>query len=211
MTTSSDHVADANTLTPGDDDRHNEPVSEDATLEPAVAAEDSHRPGQSWMRRLRGRWIQIAAGFALCGSAALALSLYFGPHRTDQATAAAQSAVVSAASEGSVALLSYAPDTVEPDLAAAQSHLTGEFLTYYRDFAETIVTPAAKDKAVHATASVVRAAAADIDGDHARVLVFLNQSTTSRDNPDPVQSASSVMVGMSKVGDRWLISSFDPQ
>jgi len=210
MTTSSNHVADANTMAPGDDDR-DEPATEDVTSEPAATAEDGRQPEHRWVRRAQRRWPQIAAGLALCGSAALTSSLYLEMHRTDQATAAAQSAVVGAASEGSVALLSYAPDTVEPDLAAAQSHLTGAFLTYYRDFAEQIVTPAAKEKAVHATASVVRAAPVDVDGDHARVLVFLNQSTTSRDNSGPVQSASSVMVGMSKVGERWLISSFDPQ
>jgi Mce-associated membrane protein len=211
MTTSSDHAAGADTLIPGDDDHHDEPASEDVTTESAATAEDAHHPPRrSSMRRARGNWPQIVAALALCGSAALASSLYLGHHRTDQATAAAQSAVVSAASEGSAALLSYAPDTVERDLAAAQSHLTGEFLTYYSDFAEQIVTPAAKDKAVHATATVVRAATADVDGNHAKVLVFLNQSTTSKDNPTPAQTASSVMVGMTDVDGRWLISSFDP-
>jgi Mce-associated membrane protein len=99
---------------------------------------------------------------------------------------------------------------VEPDLAAAQSHLTGEFLTYYSEFAEQIVTPAAKDKAVRATATVVRAATADVDGNRAKVLVFVNQSTTSKDNPEPTRTASSVLVGMTDVAGRWLISSFDP-
>ena len=149
-------------------------------------------------------------GVALCSSAALAGALYFGQHRADQQTAAAETAAVAAATQGSVALLSYAPDSIEPDLAAAQSHLTGEFLTYYSDFAHQIVAPAAKDKAVHATATVVRAAPVDVDGAHAKVLIFLNQSTTSRDNPDPVQTSSSVMVGMTKRDGRWLISSFDP-
>jgi len=41
------------------------------------------------------------------------------------------------------------------------------------------------------------------------VPIFLDQ-TTSRDNPDPVETASSVMVGLTKVGPRWLIPSFDP-
>jgi Mce-associated membrane protein len=40
--------------------------------------------------------------------------------------------------------------------------------------------------------------------------VFLNQNTTSRDNPAPVQTASSVKVGLTKVDGSWRISSFDP-
>jgi Mce-associated membrane protein len=155
-------------------------------------------------------WRLIGAGAALIGTTALAVSSYVGPHRSDQNEAAARSAARTAASEGSVALLTYASETVEPDLAAAQSHLTGEFLTYYSEFAERIVTPAAKDKAVRATATVVRAATADVDGNRAKVLVFVNQSTTSKDNPEPTQTASSVLVGMTDVAGRWLISSFDP-
>ena len=46
--------------------------------------------------------------------------------------------------------------------------------------------------------------------DAAQVLIFLNQNTTSRDNPVPVQTASSVKVGLTKVDGAWRISSFDP-
>jgi len=40
--------------------------------------------------------------------------------------------------------------------------------------------------------------------------VFVNQTTTSRERPDASQSASSVMVSLTKVDGRWLISAFDP-
>jgi Mce-associated membrane protein len=156
------------------------------------------------MRRL------IAVVLALTGSAGAAAGLYLSQYRVDQQNAAASAAVVSAASQGSVALLSYAPDSLDHDLPAAQSALTGEFLTYYSQFANQIVAPAARQKNVHATATVVRAAATEVGAEKARVLIFLNQSTTSSDNPDPVQTASSVMVGLTKVDQRWLISSFDP-
>jgi hypothetical protein len=52
-----------------------------------------------------------------------------------------------------------------------------------------------EQKDVHATASVVRAAPAELHADTARVSIFRNQTTTSRDDPDPVQSASTVTVG----------------
>ena len=179
-------------------------------IENNAAPDSAGRNRRGWVRRVAARWPLVAACLALLVSVALVAGLYIGQYRADRAISAAQTAVVSAASQGSVALLSYAPDTLERDLPAAQSYLTGEFLTYYRDFANQIVAPAAKQKDVHATAAVVRAAPAEVHADTAKVMIFLNQTTTSRDNPDPLQTASSVMVGMTKVGQRWLISSFDP-
>lgn len=181
-----------------------------------VATDDAEARGSRVAPQRRGargalrHWRPMAAVLALLASAALTGVLYFGQHRSDLDADVTAAAAVSAASEGSAAILSYAPDSVDPDLAEARSYLTGEFLTYYSDFADQIVAPAAKQKQVHAMASVVRAGPVDVDADHAKVMIFLNQSTTSRDNPEPVQTASSVMVGMTKVDDRWLISSFEP-
>jgi Mce-associated membrane protein len=42
------------------------------------------------------------------------------------------------------------------------------------------------------------------------VLLFLNQTTTSKENPDGSFTASSVKVSLTKVNDVWLISAFDP-
>jgi Mce-associated membrane protein len=100
--------------------------------------------------------------------------------------------------------------SLDKDFANAKSHLTGDFLSYYTQFTEQIVTPAAKQKAVKTSAAVVRAAVAELHPDSAVVLVFINQNTTSRENPDGAFAASAVKVGMKKINDAWLISSFDP-
>ena len=42
------------------------------------------------------------------------------------------------------------------------------------------------------------------------VLVFVNQTTTSKENPDGAFAVSSVKVSLNKVDGTWLISSFDP-
>ena len=107
-------------------------------------------------------------------------------------------------------MLSYSPDSLDKDFAAAKSNLTGDFLSYYTQFTEQIVTPAAKEKSVKTTASVVRAAVSEIHPDSATVLVFINQTTTSKENPDGAFAASSVKVSLKKIDDRWLISAFDP-
>lgn len=185
------------------------------TTIPAIADDTAQQHaaapvGRGWARRLAARWRLIAVACVLLVSASVAAGLYFGQYRTDVETADATSSVISAATEGAVALLSYAPDSLDHDLVTARSHLAGDFLTYYSQFSDQFVAPAAKQKDVHATATVTRAAAVDVHADSARVLIFLNQTTTSRDDPDPVQTVSSVMVQLAKVDGRWLISSFDP-
>lgn len=143
--------------------------------------------------------------------AAIAVTLWSTQYRTDSHLddAAARSAV-DAATSGTVALLSYAPDTVDTDFASAKTHLTGDFLAYYSQFTQQIVAPAAKDKSIATDAAVVRAAVAELAQDRAVVLVFINQTTTSAEKPDPAMTASSVRVTLTKVDDSWRISQFEP-
>lgn len=163
------------------------------------------------VRRAISQWPLIVVGLLLVGAAAGAAGLYFGQYRNDRnVNDAAVKSALGAASDGTVAILSYAPDNLQTNLAAAKSHLTGDFLTYYSKFADQIVAPAAKDKAVNTKAAVKRTAIAELHPDSARVLVFLDQTTTSKDAPEPVQTASSVMVSLTRVHGVWLISAFDP-
>jgi Mce-associated membrane protein len=188
---------------PGDDITGNDevPPSDDVV---------SKRRG--WLRRAMSHWALIVTGLLLVAAAAGTAELYFGQYRGDQHTndAAATKSAIGAASDGTVALLSYAPDKLESDLAAAKSHLTGDFLTYYTNFTDQILSRTAKEKAVNTKATVKRAAIAELHAESARVLVFVDQTTMSKDAPEPVQAASSVMVTLTKVYGAWLISAFDP-
>ena len=159
----------------------------------------------------RRRWLPALLAALLIASAGAAGGVYWWIHRPDQLTnAAAQQRATDAARDGTVALLSYAPATLDKDLANAKSHLTGEFLKYYGDFTDKIVAPAAKQKGVKTEATVTRAAVSEMHPDRAVVLVFVNQVTTSKDRPDPALATSSVMVTMVKQDGRWLISEFNP-
>ncbi len=158
-----------------------------------------------------GRIGAIVLAVALIASAGLAAWLYFGQYRPAQETNdTAANVALDAAKTGTVALLSYSPESLDKDFAAAKSHLTGDFLSYYTQFTQQIVTPAAKQKSVKTAASVVRAAVSDMHPDSAVVLVFINQNTISKENPDGSFAASAVKVGLKKINDTWLISSFDP-
>ncbi len=127
--------------------------------------------------------------------------------RRDADTARSQS--VQAAKDSTVALLSYKPDTVEKDLGAARDRLTGSFLDAYTQLVNTVVIPGAKEKKISAVAQVPAAASVSAKPDHAVVLLFVDQTVVVGSDA-PTNTASSVRVTLEKVGDRWLISGFDP-
>lgn len=162
-------------------------------------------------RRVKVKVVPVVLVLLLVASAALTAWLYIAQYRPDKQTdtASAQSAV-NAARDGTVALLSYKPDTLNQDFAAAKSHLTGDFLNYYDQFTKEIVTPAAKEKALTTTAQVVGAAPSEMHPNSAVVLLFVNQATTSKDRPDPAMASSSVLVSLTKVHGTWLITKFQP-
>jgi Mce-associated membrane protein len=166
------------------------------------------------VKRMRWNGRRLLAGsmtVALAAGCAVTAWLYLTMYRPDQqASPAVAETAVQAASAGTVAVLSYKPETVKSDFAAAKEHLTGEFLNYYDQFTQQVVAPAVQEKGVHATAAVVHAAVSDLQPDSAVVLLFVNQSTSSQQNPEQSMRASSVEVGLRKVDENWLISAFDP-
>ena len=114
-----------------------------------------------------------------------------------------------AATDSTIALLSYRPETVEKDLEAAKSRLTGTFLDAYTSLTHDVVIPGAKQKQISAVATVPAAASSSATPTHAVVLLFVDQSVTVGQSA-PTNTASSVRVTLDKVDGRWLISQFDP-
>ena len=182
----------------------------------APAQDDSPRPTKR-ERRDRSRVLRkvkvvpATLILLLLTSAGVTTWLYFERYQPNRQTdPSVAQAVVRAASEGAVALLSYSPESLDKDFATAKAHLSGEFLSYYNQFTEEIVAPAAKQKSLKTTAHVIGAAVSELHPDSAVVLVYVDQSTTSKDKPDPSMSASSVLVSMNRVNGTWLITKFDP-
>lgn len=116
---------------------------------------------------------------------------------------------VAAAKESTAALLSYQPDSVEKDLGSARDRLTGKFRDSYTDLVHDVVVPGAKKEHISAIATVPAAASVSATPNHAVVLVYVDQTVTVG-NDAPTDTASTVRVTMDKIGNRWLISSFDP-
>jgi len=164
-------------------------------------------------RRIRmclERWRSIVATVLVVTAVGVALGLYFILYRPDQQVGdAAAHRATQVASDGAVAVLSYAPDHLDHDFAKTKSYLTGDFLAYYTKFTEQIAA-LAQQKQVTQTAQVIRAAVAELDPDSAVVLVFINQTVSSKEKPQPQTTAVSARVTLTKVKGSWLISKLDP-
>ena len=172
-------------------------------------ADHHEKPASAW-RRIR--WSRLIAygllpGLALLLASAAGFLKWQDPSAGDAQAARTES--VQAATDGTIALLSYRADTVEKDLEAARSRLTGTFLNAYTSLTHEVVIPGAKQKQISAVATVPAASSISASTNHAVVLLFVNQSLIIGQDA-PTNTASSVRVTLDKVGDHWLISGFDP-
>ena len=126
------------------------------------------------------------------------------------AAADARGAAVDAARSGLTTMLSYSYQTFDKDVAAGSALATGDFQQRYHDLMAGTVRAAALDQQTVTNASVVRSSVVSAARDTVEALLFVNQTTTSKAGQGPQLSASRVQVTMTRVGDRWLISSLTP-
>ena len=184
----------------------------EATISDEADAEDEAQEGKPAKAKLRISWPQVVA-YGLLPGLALVLAAAGGFLKwQDSSARAAQLArieSVAAAKDSTIALLSYKSDTVEKDLEAAKSRLTGTFKDSYSQLINDVVIPGAKRGHISTTASVPAAASVSATANHAVTLLFVNQTAVVDKDP-PTDSVSSVRVTLDKVGGRWLISGFDP-
>lgn len=172
------------------------------TVEPEAVAQDKRQIN----------WSRVLA-YGILPGLALVLAMAAGYLKWQHDSVANADTVriesVQAAKDSTIAMLSYKPDTVDQQLNDARDLLSGEFRDSYTSLINDVVIPGAKEKQISAVATVPAAASVSADPNHAEVLVFVNQTVVVGQDA-PTDSASSVRVGLDKVGDRWLISQFDP-
>src|SRR5271166_4183415 len=180
--------------------------------EPAIDADEPDRDDEPTSPRRRISWSRAIA-YGLLPVLAFLLASAAGYLKWQDASVrgaqAARAESVHAAMDSTVALLSYRPDTVQKDLDAAKSRLTGTFLTAYTSLTHDVVIPGSKQKQISAVATVPAAASTSATASHAVVLLFVNQTIIVGDSA-PTSTASSVRVTLDKIDGRWLISQFDP-
>jgi len=181
----------------------------DESTEPA---DESTESAEAEKPKRQIQWARVFA-FGVLPAVALLLALGAGYMKwmdnSVRNNVIARDESIKAAKDSTVALLSYKPETVEQQLHAARDLLSGDFRDSYTSLTNDVVIPGAKQKQISAVATVPAAASVSANPRHAVVLVFVNQ-TVIVGQTAPTDTASSVRVTLDKVGDRWLISKFDP-
>ena len=117
-------------------------------------------------------------------------------------------AAVAAAKTEIPQVLSYNYKTLSADLARASADTTGQFSGQFGVLASQLIGPNAKKQQTVTKAAVPVAAAVDSSGNQVTVLVFVDQSTTSKAQPKAQTNASQLRVTMQKVNGRWLVEQF---
>jgi Mce-associated membrane protein len=181
-----------------------EPASDTAESEIGEQVVVDQTPRRSWATVLS---YVVLPGLALLLAAGAGYLKWQATTVTESQKAAASS--VTAATEDTIALLSYHPDTVEKDLTSARDRVTGSFRDDYTKLTTDVVIPGSKEKKVSAVATVPAAASVSASENRAVVLVFVDQATTIGTDA-PTDTASTVRLTLEKVDDRWLIFQFDP-
>ncbi|MBV9871880.1 MAG: hypothetical protein JO214_14785 [Frankiaceae bacterium] len=125
------------------------------------------------------------------------------PNASD-AVAAAKSAVHT--------ILSYDYRSLDADIKAAKADLTGEFAKEYAASAPRLLTEAGQLKAI-VQATVGFSGVVSATPDDVVVLLFVDQATVRQNPGSSVPTTridqSRVRVTMTRVGDRWLVSSLN--
>jgi len=175
-------------------------------------AGEKDEAGEPAKAKRRISWSQVVA-YGVLPALALLLAGAAGFLKWQDSSARASQIAriesVAAAKDSTIALLSYKADTVEKDLDAGKSRLTGAFRDSYTQLINDVVIPGAKKDHISTTATVPSAASVSATPTHAVVLLFVDQTAVIDKSP-PSDTASSVRVTMDKVNGRWLISGFDP-
>jgi Mce-associated membrane protein len=192
----------------GDEDTDADAV-EEATVDETPG--DGTKTSKPTSPRRRVNWRRVIAYGALPAAALFVASAAgFLKYQHDSVVGAdAVRESVRAATDGTIALLSYRPDTVQTDLETARGRLTGTFLDEYTKLTHDVVIPGAQQKQITAVATVPAAASTSATPSRAVVLLFIDQTVTVGKDA-PTNTASTVRVTLDKVDNRWLISQFDP-
>lgn len=99
----------------------------------------------------------------------------------------------------------YSYDALDADERAAQDVVTGTFADRYRQEFATVRNLAPQQRAV-VTATVLSSAVRELDGDHAEVLVFVDQKITNTQVPNGAGNGARLVVTAQKVDGHWRIA-----
>ncbi|MCP2300249.1 Mce-associated membrane protein [Nocardia amikacinitolerans] len=154
----------------------------------------------------------IAAGTA--GAVALAAVIVmaingFG-YWSDRQEERARQDAVTAADRAVTAMFSYDFASVDTELPKAADNLSADFREDYLKLITQAIAPGAKEKQLTVKATTQASGVVSADREHAVVMLYLNQVTTSKESPQGTTTGSRVRVTLDKTDDRWLVDAVTP-
>lgn len=151
--------------------------------------------------------VVLAVLVLAAGSATTVLGI--AAHRAQQINEARFDAVTQAR-QRVAEILTYSANTIDADIDRARQDTAGAFAEYYAPFAQRAIAPAVRDAGTSSIAVVSRAAAVSATPDTVVVIVFIDQQTSSKAQPQPRSTSSTALVTMTKVAGQWLVSELTP-
>jgi Mce-associated membrane protein len=158
----------------------------------------------------RARWITITLLTVLVLVAVAGTTLLGFAARRAYDIDSARSAAVAQARQRVSEILSYRAETIDADIERARQSTAGAFAEYYAPFALRAIAPAVRQEGTNSVAVVSRAAAVSAGTDSVVVVVFIDQQTSSKAQPEPRSTSSSARVTMTKVAGQWLVGELTP-
>jgi Mce-associated membrane protein len=193
-------AADSGEASPTDEDTQDS-LQE---TEPSAAEPKGKSAGKRW-QRLVAYGLLPGIAMLIAGGAGYLKWLQTSAHEIQSARIES----VKSATESTIKILSYSPDSVDHDLDAARDRLTGAFRDAYTQLTRDVVIPGSKQKKISAVATVPAATSISTSPNRAVVMVFVNQ-TIMVGNDAPSSTASTVKVTMDWHDNRWLVCDFTP-
>lgn len=173
---------------------------ETTSVEPDAPPEPS---GRSWRAAVR-RWVlPVVLATALAGAGYEGWLLY-AQHQRDVAAAQA----LDTARTYAVTLTSTDPNAIDQNVTDIVNGATGEFKDSYTR-ASSQLRKMLIDSGIATIGTVVDAAVKSSTTDRVDVLLFVKQTVTNSDNPDPQTDFTAITMTMERVDGRWLASKVD--
>ncbi|MGV9610595.1 h domain protein [Nocardia xishanensis] len=161
------------------------------------------------MNGTRGLIAAGAAG-AVALAAVIVLAINGFGYWSDRQEERARQDAVTAADRAVSAMFSYDYGSVDTELPKAADNLSADFREDYLKLISQAIAPGAKEKQLTVKATTQASGVVSADRDHAVVLLYLNQVTTSKESPQGTTTGSRVRVTLDKTDDRWLVDSVTP-
>ncbi|MBB5913208.1 Mce-associated membrane protein [Nocardia transvalensis] len=156
------------------------------------------------------RPILFACAAVLLVAAVVAGGLTGFKYWSDSQAESARTDSVAAARRTVQSMFSYDFHTVDTELPKVGDSLTPAFRKDFLKLVNEVIAKGAKEKELTVQANTQASGVVSAEREHAVVLLYLNQVTTSKDAPQGNVTPSRVRVSLDKEDGHWLVGQVNP-